>query len=457
MAIQGFQNISGITFNKGSDPIIVDRLGEVDFTIGNSTIATPEEWQQGDGTLFGINNYYTSGGNTSINVMDAPYSLVPSYISTSQETATRNTAVLNALFALRQPLSIYIPGYGFVINDTLIIQPRTSFSVYGNGVGFPEPEANYLTYNGGQCSRLIWVGPLDRPMVRNKGYGTQWDNVMLQGAEANGTFAQMTGTAISSMAACGMLVESNQSGLGVGKMNSRGFVPALCQTGIMWGEDWNVDNSDESHFDRFEAQYCGVGWRQLSRQALGFTIDYFAGLGTRTGMYLQGGGKIDIIQGVAIHPNSKFIVVGPPGLETNGAQITIQSLSVDNNFGTGVLLQANDTLCPLMFNVGLHIGNTALEGHALIQTSGHTYINIRDGYNLVSGMILGRSNAAFAPVVNIGPTKWAAGIHNNPTGIINSASVGTTTVFHQGGVGYTGNHIFKGGQYTWTNGTITQF
>lgn len=455
MAIQGTQNLSGITFNKGAGVLItLDRKGNIDFGIGEDTIANPEVWQQGDTVNFGITNVY---GGTAINVMDAPYSMIPDYISTSQATATYNTAILNALFASRQPLSIYIPGYGFAINDTIIIPSRTAFYVHGNGVGFPEPDSYYLNYNAGPMSRLVWHGSLDRPMVRYKGYGLQWDNVALQGAPATGTFAQMTGTAISSMALCGMLVESNQSGLGVGKINSRGFSPMLCQTGIQWGEEWNVDNSDESHFDRFEAHYCGVGWRQISRQALGFTIDYFAGLGTRTGMFIQGGGKMDIVQGVAIHPNSKFIVIGQPGVETNGGQITIQSLSVDNNFATGIVLQCNDTLSPLMFNVGLHLGNTQLEGYPIIQTSGNTYINIKDGFNLVSGMILGRSNAAFAPVVNIGPAKWAPGIHNNPTGVINSASIGTTTVFHQGGAGYTGNHIFPRGQYTWTNGVITQF
>jgi hypothetical protein len=192
MAIQGVQNLSGITFN-GS---VTTRLGDYD---GLEGISNPSGWQQGDGIDFGTtNNYYTD-----VSAIQAVYLSGVAYTDASLASATGVgvSAIVATGIANNQATLAYNSGVTYTNSRSVL----AAASGYTSGTTYTDAQvANKVTaattsgianaygllaYNSGVLNTLVVAN-----MAATSGYtsGVTYTDAQIA---TRPTFLQTTGIA----------------------------------------------------------------------------------------------------------------------------------------------------------------------------------------------------------------------------------------------------------------------
>lgn len=517
MAIQGRQDITNVTINIGNSTPFSQNIGSPLTTDADDrkqisnydayeglTQSGLDNYQQGDSIVFGtvinntfivesgttitgsgllvvnsgtiVNNSITNTG-TFLSLRDAPYSIIPASVSTSQDTATYNTNVLKQLFSntklgvsgsqIRHD-TIYLPGYGFVINDTIIIEPQIALRIQGGGgFGTVAYEAFYNqtdgapNYGGNPC-RPIWVGPSNKGMFVNKSAGTVIDNINLQGrlftsTEYNNLLAHWAASGEllykDEYAQFGLMTLNREAdyAFGPGKIQSPRVATFACQTGLIFGSGAITgDNADESSFDYYSSQFCNVGFATRTQNAQLFNFGYFIPSSTKTGIYIEYGGNIHITHAVAIAKNSVFCRLGD--IDVNTPLVHIDMLSVDNNFQSGLLFGALSHTAKANITIDtMFCANGIVTGLPLFDLMGSISLKIDSAFNLHERCIkfTSVSGLNFNGSINNARMKFVG--NHNPNNLIHLGSTGTGYLTHRDCYNHSGVP-FNSNRYSWTNG-----
>lgn len=408
-----------------------------------------------------------------INVMDAPWNLIPANKDASQAAATHNTLQLNRLFNSASglqdtPLSVYFPGRSFLINDSIIIPPKTSISVLGNGLGSTLESGLSIfnnLWNGSTSSKIVWVGPTDRPMVINYGGGTRFEPVLVgYYADTNGKHTAATASTnlspsvLTGFAQIGMLIPNQTSGLACGKMAIPYWAINFCQTGLCFGSgDFSNDNADESWIGYYYPQFCGVGIATRTTNAQLFTIGAFTPYACNTGFFISGGGNITVQHALAIASGGVLFEVG--NTTVNTPLVHIGMLSIDNGFVNGRVLkmtQSPDIPKPLNFTVESMFVANGISGHPLFELRDAAMLGVNAGFGIYEGMIrFVNTTAGYNPTASLYRMRMShTPTAQHPSGLVHSTSTGSGTITHRDAQSYFGSY-FNSNRYNWVNGVQT--
>ena len=95
-----------------------------------------------------------------------------------------NGPILNAAFARVGKASrgmlneeFYLPGGAIVFKTPLELPKKTGLSIRGNGMALGFNEASYERGTGGPASRLVYIGPADKPAITYHGLGLKLDGI----------------------------------------------------------------------------------------------------------------------------------------------------------------------------------------------------------------------------------------------------------------------------------------
>lgn len=295
MAIQGTQNLSGITFNKGTNsPTTVLRLG--DESALNDINGTG--WQQGDSVFFGTinnNNYYITGTGTTIissgsgnttniyvssgitgditQIFNLTGLISGYYINIESFGAVANTdsttAIQNCInAAFTSGLGVFVPGKAYRISSTINFpyQIGGEFKGIGNCVSTIDNQSHPL-FAG--ASRLVWYGATGQPMINISGAGLKWDGVHLIG---NPTRANI-GTGIIGI----QLSHGAGAGLGTTKAHFPSITINNCDIGVSCAAPYDVfaGNNDHCLWGDVYMYDCTTGFLIASEQAMGHHVNKF--------------------------------------------------------------------------------------------------------------------------------------------------------------------------------------
>lgn len=410
----------------------------------------------------------------TINVMDSPWNLIPANKDSSQAAATYNTLQLNRLFNSASglqdtPLTVYFPGRSFLINDSIILPPKASFCVKGNGF-LSTVESGLSIFNapwsGSTASKLVWVGPNDKPMVINYAPGTKWE-VPLVGYYADSNAKHLAATVseniapsvLTGFAQIGMLIPNQTSGIACGKIAFPTMTTVFCQTGVCFGSGaLTGHNADESWFGYFYPQFCGVGIATRTQNAQLFTMGAFTPYACNTGFFISGGGNVTVQHLLAIASGGVLFEVGNTSVNT--PLVHIGMLSIDNGFKNGRVLKMSpspDLPKPLNFTIeSMFMGNAVTGGNPLFELRDAAMLGINAGFGIQEGIIrFINTTSPFTPTASLYRMRMA---HTpsaaSPTGFVHSTSTGTGIITHRDAQTYYGSY-FNSNRYSWGNGVQT--
>lgn len=336
MAIQGTQNLSGITFNKGNDsPSTVNRLGDID-AFGDVTLTG---YQQGGNVNFGtVNNYYTTTGTTGTTINNS-YSFTGSassgqFLNIESFGAVRNadstTAIQNCInAAVTSGIGVYVPGYAYHITGTINFPYKMGSRFQGMGNNFSTIDNQSHPFYAG-ISRLVWYGATGGTMVCISGGGLTWDSVHLIGSPVRTT----PGTGIIGI----LLSHDGVAGLGTTKAQFESITITNCEIGVSLARpnDLAAGNNDHCLWTDVFMYDCKTGFLIASEQAMGHHVHKFDfGLGwtapgRHSAVVSQNGGVFYCDDFFGAQSGLRILEFIGPGPGHNNDNFVFRNVKLDN-------------------------------------------------------------------------------------------------------------------------------
>jgi hypothetical protein len=281
-----------------------------------------------------------------------------------------NGPILNAAFARVGQAGqgmlneeFYFPGGAIVFKTPLVLPRKTGVSIRGNGITIALPEVSFKNskFTGGPASRLVYVGPADKPAVIYRGMGMRLDGITLQRGQYPLKPAEPPRDG-----SIGLMIES-YNGIPTGKM----VVPQLAiigfDTGIYVSALPIENNADLNQFGYLWAQSCATVFRSDNLQSVANQFQ-FLGVGgwTDTVFDIRRGGDL-VVDTLVL--NSKSLVLKLRDVEMNSNSYEIRTLKVDNN-GTGWRLVEMEKPRSVRILVSGHMSRRAAPGADAIKLLG---------------------------------------------------------------------------------------
>lgn len=393
MAIQGNQNISGITFNNGTSAPIT----EVRIASYNAFSDTDlSGYQQGGDITFGItnNNYYVTSGVTGINnnytiTGTGQYFNIEDFgARPNQDSTAAIQAAINAAASGTNRRGVFIPGNWYHITGTLTIPTVQGFSIIcAGGMSASDMPDESHAMNG--CnSTLVWQGTgngHDVPMLRSHCYG-----LVVQGALNLRGRRHRTHTGYADI---GLEISKGVEGLGQGKIYIPTITASYCKAGIQIGRRNDILQSNN---DNIVIGFYGcfdnlTGYNMLNGQGLNHHFAYVkvanyitqSQIGRTTFANVVGGGNFHINGGAAIATTTwlNFTNARLDGVGHNNSDYTLRDIKFDNNATGTILLEMNTGLLYVPVTCRFEAIDTGPDdyyqsGYYLINAYGNTKITL---------------------------------------------------------------------------------
>jgi hypothetical protein len=246
-----------------------------------------------------------------------------------------NGPILNAAFARVGQAGqgmlneeFYFPGGAIVFKTPLVLPRKTGVSIRGNGITIALPEVNFKNpkLTGGPASRLVYIGPADKPAITYRGMGMRLDGLTLQRGQYPLRPAEPPRDS-----SIGLMIES-YNGIPTGKMVVPQLVLIGFDTGIYVSALPIENNADLNQFGYLWSQSCATVYRSDNLQSVANQFQ-FLGVGgwTNTVFDIRRGGDL-VVDTLVL--NSNALVLKLRDVEMNSNSYEIRTLKVDNN-GTG--------------------------------------------------------------------------------------------------------------------------
>ena len=279
-----------------------------------------------------------------------------------------NGPILNAAFARVGKASLgqlneefYLPGGAIVFKTPLVLPKKTGISIRGNGITIALNENSYHNLTGGPASRLVYVGPADKPAISYYGMGLKLDGVTIQRGQYPHPPAPPKRDGSIALAIAG------DSGPGTGKIVAPQLSIIQFDTAIKTSSRPNNTHADQNQFGYLWVQDCWTVFRCENPQSVVHQFQLMmVGGWCDTIFDVRRGGDLVVDQLVM---NNPALVLKTDILDANDCSFEIRSMKVDNNSSGWRLLEMTKP-GPLRFHAAGHIGRLATPGPDAIKLLG---------------------------------------------------------------------------------------
>lgn len=242
-----------------------------------------------------------------------------------------NGPILNAAFervgqAGRGMLNeeFYFPGGAIVFKTPLVLPRKTGVALRGNGITIALPEGEFKQPGriGGPASRLVYIGPADKPAVTYRGMGLRLDGLTIQ----RGPYPSPP-AAPPRDGSVGLLIEG-WNGIPTGKISAPQMSIIRFDTAIYASDVPSENHADQNQFGYLWAQSCGTVFRCNNIQSVGNQFQFLAvGGWCDTVFDIQRGGDL-VVDTLVLNTTALVLKVRDVELNTNSYEI--RTLKVDN-------------------------------------------------------------------------------------------------------------------------------
>ena len=242
-----------------------------------------------------------------------------------------NGPILNAAFARVGQAGqgglneeFYFPGGALVFKTPLVLPRKTGVAIRGNGItiALPEGEFRRPERTGGPASRLVYVGPANKPAITYRGMGLRLDGLTIQrgaypsppaGPERDGSI--------------GLLIEG-YNGIPTGKISAPQLSFVRFDTAIYVSDQPSESHADQNQFGYLWTQSCATVFRSDNIQSVGNQFQFMAVGGQCDTVFdIRRGGDL-IVDTLVL--NTSALVLKLRDVELNTNSYEIRTLKVDN-------------------------------------------------------------------------------------------------------------------------------
>jgi hypothetical protein len=270
-----------------------------------------------------------------------------------------NGPILNAAFArvgqAKQGMlneEFYFPGGAIVFKTPLVLPRKTGVAIRGNGItiALPEGEFGRTDRTGGPASRLVYVGPADKPAITYRGMGLRLDGLTIQrGAYPSPPAGPVRDGSI------GLLIEG-YNGIPTGKLYAPQLSFIRFDTAIHISALPKENHADQNQFGYVWSQSCATVFRSDNLQSVGNQFQFLAvGGQCETVFDIRRGGDLFVDTLIL---NTKALVFKLRDVEHNTNCFVIRNLKADNN-SVGWRLVEMQKPRPVRIHVDGHISRRA--------------------------------------------------------------------------------------------------
>jgi hypothetical protein len=181
-----------------------------------------------------------------------------------------NGPILNAAFARVGKASLgqlneefYLPGGALVFKTPLELPKKTGMSIRGNGITDARAEGAFHNVNGGPASRLVYIGPPDKPAITYRGWGMKFDGITIQ----RGQIPQPPGPAQRD-GSVGLMI-AGDANPGTGKIYAPQLSILNFDTAIYASAIPHETHADQNFFGQLWVQNCWTVFRSDNFQSVG--------------------------------------------------------------------------------------------------------------------------------------------------------------------------------------------
>lgn len=244
-----------------------------------------------------------------------------------------NGPILNAAFARVGQAGqggineeFYFPGGAIVFKTPIVLPRKSGVSIRGNGITLALPEGDYKRADkpGGPASRLVYVGPANKPAITYGGMGLRLDGLTIQrgaypsppaGPERDGSI--------------GLLIEG-YNGLPTGKICAPQLSFIRFDTAIYVSDKPTEWHGDQNQFGYLWVQSCATVFRSDNIQSVGNQFQYLAvgGGGCDTVFDIRRGGDL-YVDTLILNAKALVLKIRDAGINMNNYEI--RTLKGDNN------------------------------------------------------------------------------------------------------------------------------
>jgi len=291
---------------------------------------------------------------SSINILDLGCKMNdPSF----KDNAKILTAAFQKAFARSNNLEFYFPGGALYTYDTIELPRRSGIRIKGNGPQYDRlnsnsfwspPDSTISTFFniGGPTSRIIYMGPVEKPCMLLMGAGTTIDGLVLQDGEAPENFKPPIRPG-----SIGIKVNGND-----GIPTSKTYFPVLSMfnwdTAIKVTRDpepQGENNSDTMIFGILIALECRTVYRVESWQSVDHIFHYVHTAANETVFDFEHGGGLMVNAHECMptwgrYPGTTVLRLGEQRFNDNTCFFRFNYLKTDGGFHGLKLLKTNSLL-----------------------------------------------------------------------------------------------------------------
>jgi hypothetical protein len=279
-----------------------------------------------------------------------------------------NGPILNAAFARVGKASLgqfneefYLPGGAIVFKTPLVLPKKTGISIRGNGITIALPEGAYHNLAGGPATRLVYVGPADKPAISYYGMGLKLDGVTIQRGKYPTPPSPPQRDGSIALAIAG------DESPGTGKIVAPQLSIFQFDTAILASARPNNTHADQNQFGFLWVQNCWTVFRSDNVQSVGNQFQLLmVGGSCDTVFDIRRGGDLVIDQLVL---NNAALVLKTDRVDVNDCSYEIRTMKVDN-FSAGWRLLEMTRPAPIRFHAAGHIGRRATPAPDAVKLQG---------------------------------------------------------------------------------------
>ena len=261
-------------------------------------------------------------------------------------------------------LEIYFPGGAIWCQTPVETPKRTGIAIRGNGLTYGLSDVAYWgkSQRGGAVSRLVYVGPADKPALTLNGNGTRMDGLVIQ----RGDYPEPRTEPVRD-GSVGLCIAGGQASTGVN--TGHHWFPTLA----IFGFDTAIDapnapvgqHADNCHFGDVQIQNCNRAIHLQNPQANHWRFDFLqCSFTVETVLEIDGappvGAPGDISFGM-LHLDSIALVFKINQRSSHNPGLTVDFLDVDNWCAGWRLIDA-PTTGPLQLKVWGNVGKQVQAG-----------------------------------------------------------------------------------------------
>jgi hypothetical protein len=240
-----------------------------------------------------------------------------------------------------------------VFKTPLELPKKTGISIRGNGLALGYNEAAYVKGAGGPASRLVYIGPADKPAITYRGMGLKLDGVTIQ----RGQYPQPPAPAKRD-GSIGLYIAGDEYP-GTGKLYAPQLAIFQFDTAIVAGPQPAETHADQNQFGYLWVQHCWTVFRSDNMQSVGNQFQFLAvGGGCDTVFDMRRGGDL-VVDLLTLNNRARVMKLRDVTDNTNSYEI--RTLRVDNNAAGWQLVEMQKP-GPLRFHAAGHLSRHATPG-----------------------------------------------------------------------------------------------